>query len=230
MVPVVVPVVELVVELVGRVRRLRRRGVAVRRRAGRQRAGRQRCVVRLLRPGRREVGRRGGGVRGRGVRGDHRRLAPVGEHPRPEEQEAQDGRGQVGGDQDRELGGVRRVGRRRAQGGEGAAGQREADTEDDQALRLMADGAAAAPHPEGQPPVRRRVRDRRDQQGERVGDLRTGELAEAAVEQQVEERRQTADDTEADQLAGQALRHVLDVAVARVVAERPGDPVQRQRA
>ena len=103
-------------------------------------------------------------------------LAPVREHPRPEEQEAQHGRREVGGDEDRRVRwSAPGSDGRRVQGGERAAGQGEADAEDDQALRLVPDGPAAAAHPEGQAPVGRGVGDRRDQQGERVGDLRTAE-------------------------------------------------------
>ena len=124
---------------------------------------------------------------------------------------------------------MRGVGRRRVQGGERTAGQGEPDTEDDQALRLVADGAAPAAHAEGQAPVGGRVGDGRDEQGERVGDLRPRERTEAAVEQQIEERGQGADHTEADELAGQALGYAGELAVARVVAEGAGEPVERQR-
>ncbi len=172
------------------------------------------------------------GGRGGVVRRDHRRvpagLLAVREHPGAEEQEAQDGRREVGGDEDGQLGGVRRVAGGRVQGGQGATGQGESDAEDDQALRLVPHGAAPAAHPEGQPAVGCRVGDRRDEQGERVGDLRAGELPEGAVEEQVEEGGQAAYHAEPDELAGEPLGHVLDLAVARVVAEGPGEPVQRQ--
>ncbi len=137
-------------------------------------------------------------------------VAPVREHPGAEEQEAQHGRREVGRDRAQPV--------RWSAPGSVVAAFRAASEPLVRArpmpktTRPCAWCRTAPPrpaHPEGEPPVGRGVGDRRDQQGERVGDLGAGEDAEAAVEEQVEEGGQGADDAEPDELAGQPLRYVL---------------------
>ena len=87
--------------------------------------------------------------------------------------------------------------------------------------------AVAAADAEGQPAVGRGVGDRGDQQGDQVGRLGAGDLAQPEVEQEVRERAEHADPAEPDQLAEHPARHPghgrRHLGVAAELGPQPGD-------
>src|SRR5664279_1876412 len=132
----------------------------------------------------------------------------------------------VGGNQDRELqpaAGVHRDGRQR---GQRAAGQRQPETEHEQAFDLRTARTGAAGQPEREASVRRGVSHRGRQQGEQVGGLRAEGTAQQDIQRQVGQRTGDADGAEPHQLVGQPGR---DPCPAGSGGVRPVGAMRRQR-
>ncbi len=98
-----------------------------------------------------------------------RRARSRAEDPEPQQQVAQQRRQRVGGQQYGELDPARRPGRQRFEGQQAAAGQQQAEAEDEQALDVVAEQPLATAPAEGEAPVGGGVGDRREPQRGRVG-------------------------------------------------------------
>ena len=132
------------------------------------------------------------------------------EHPVAQQHEAQHGGEQVGRDEHGEL--QRRGPGAAAQGDagpQGAAGQAQAEAEDDQSLELVS-GRARAADAEGEAAVGGGVGDRGDQQGEQVRALRAQRAAQQHEQQQVGQRADTRRRRRSAPLPGQPRRHAGD--------------------
>jgi hypothetical protein len=157
--------------------------------------------------------------------------AAGGEHPRPQQHEAQQGGGGVGRDQRGQLGRPARVAGAAFQQAEGGGGHGQAQPEHDQPLQVLAPDTRAAGDAEGEAAVGRGVGHRGHQQGGGVGGHGPGEGPQQPEQAQVGQGRDDPDGGEAGQLAAGHPGHA-----AQVVQGRPDqvdaavgvlDPVHR---
>jgi hypothetical protein len=114
--------------------------------------------------------------------------------------------------------------------GQRAAGQTQDEAEDDQSLQLMTGHPLPPDDFEREPPVQRRVRDRREQQAQEVGTLRACRIPQDQEQGQVHHGAEHPDGGKAHQLTGQPGRYARCRGFQRGPAQLGLEIVDRQFA